>query len=435
MEVSKTKRDFLSNKQHDRSHKMSLTDIRLGFTFFVLFLVGSIAFTGWILSPQEAGTLGNVNYAGDAFKQAFFILVLVATIATCPQGQLLKSARLVSPAMLMLFAWCWLSILWSIDPETTVRRLALTTIGTITTYISIQRLGPKKTWGFMVSIVAFVVIIDWVSVLISPNAVHSYSETDKSLVGMWRGIHSDKNAAGSFMALAGLLSFSSWLGSQNRLWLAFLAASLGFLYMTGSKTSLGLEIVSVLLSIAIYFAEASSSIRRCLIFLLFSVPPLLFLSLAHYYNDLINIIESPDALTGRTQIWPVLVEYASDNLVFGSGYGAFWNIGALSPISKYASGWVVTVFNGHNGYLDILIQLGAPGLALACVALVAHPISCAIQAKSLPLAKFAVIPPLIFILVLNLMETTLLDRVGFDWIVVLICSGVIYCQYKDTSGR
>jgi O-antigen ligase len=89
--------------------------------------------------------------------------------------------------------------------------------------------------------------------------------------------------------------------------------------------------------------------------------PLLLYS---YGDSLSAAFASPDALTGRVQIWPVLIAYSRDHWMQGSGYGSFWNIGGASPAYEYATGRVSTIASGHNGYLDLLAPIGVPGLLL-----------------------------------------------------------------------
>jgi exopolysaccharide production protein ExoQ len=60
-------------------------------------------------------------------------------------------------------------------------------------------------------------------------------------------------------------------------------------------------------------------------------------------------------LTGRTAIWAELLPVVMAQPVLGSGYGSFWT----TPRQA-----LYRVPNGHNGYLDVLLELGAMGLVL-----------------------------------------------------------------------
>jgi exopolysaccharide production protein ExoQ len=68
--------------------------------------------------------------------------------------------------------------------------------------------------------------------------------------------------------------------------------------------------------------------------------------------------------SGRTQIWAVIRQHISQQPLLGSGYGAYW-IGPVPTSPSYvfisrASNFYPT--EAHNGYLDILNDLGYVGL-------------------------------------------------------------------------
>jgi exopolysaccharide production protein ExoQ len=61
-------------------------------------------------------------------------------------------------------------------------------------------------------------------------------------------------------------------------------------------------------------------------------------------------------LTGRTETWSELVPVVKRQPLFGSGFASFWT---TADRESYE------MSNGHNGYLDILLELGAVGLILS----------------------------------------------------------------------
>jgi exopolysaccharide production protein ExoQ len=74
-----------------------------------------------------------------------------------------------------------------------------------------------------------------------------------------------------------------------------------------------------------------------------------------------------ETLTGRGEIWLTLMTYVEQNPIFGAGFGSFWNIGSASPIFGLTTTWVSTLTQGHNGYIDLAVTIGIPGVVL-CVA-------------------------------------------------------------------
>jgi exopolysaccharide production protein ExoQ len=62
-----------------------------------------------------------------------------------------------------------------------------------------------------------------------------------------------------------------------------------------------------------------------------------------------------DTLTGRTDVWAALVPVVKQQPLLGSGFGSFWTTERRN---------FYNIPHGHNGYLDVLLELGAVGLAL-----------------------------------------------------------------------
>jgi O-antigen ligase len=81
-----------------------------------------------------------------------------------------------------------------------------------------------------------------------------------------------------------------------------------------------------------------------------------------FMGVIIRTIGRDMTLTGRTEIWADVFNVASRSPVLGVGYGAFW-IGRLANIPWNENmTWVLG--QGHNGYVDIYLQLGWVGVGL-----------------------------------------------------------------------
>ena len=76
-----------------------------------------------------------------------------------------------------------------------------------------------------------------------------------------------------------------------------------------------------------------------------------------------SILGRDATLTGRTEIWAGLLPVAARRPILGSGYGALWTPQLSSP--------PVPEIEAHNGYLEVLLQLGT---SLACSLTVNVPV-------------------------------------------------------------
>ncbi|MGL4488838.1 MAG: O-antigen ligase family protein, partial [Rhizobiaceae bacterium] len=78
---------------------------------------------------------------------------------------------------------------------------------------------------------------------------------------------------------------------------------------------------------------------------------------------------------GRTEIWKFGLQSLWDRPLLGYGFESFW----LSPFVKaqevgFEATWDVRgIIHGHNGYLDIAINMGIPAFCVAVVAFIIEP--------------------------------------------------------------
>lgn len=68
--------------------------------------------------------------------------------------------------------------------------------------------------------------------------------------------------------------------------------------------------------------------------------------------DVSSIFGRDETLTGRNQIWASLIPFAIKRPMGGHGFGGFWTEAVREAISTHA----------HNGYLDIILNIGVIGL-------------------------------------------------------------------------
>jgi exopolysaccharide production protein ExoQ len=72
-------------------------------------------------------------------------------------------------------------------------------------------------------------------------------------------------------------------------------------------------------------------------------------------------------LTGRTEIWSVVLNVGPGNILLGRGYGSFW-IGHTAEQVWSDLTYHTHFTQSHNGYIDIYLELGLIGLfLLVCV--------------------------------------------------------------------
>lgn len=397
------------------------------FALLLLVIVGLYPLSGGVKDEMLTGD-------GDVLRQISFVLIFLFVVMT--QRVLYETAQLrVLPlTLVLLFGWCALSLVWAIEPGIAVRRLALTSLIVLTIFFVVERAGTERTLAVMRNVLIAVLIVNYLAVLLSPMGVHQSGELDAALVGNWRGVLPQKNFAGSICAFTIIVFFYSGDKVRPLLQWTIIAAATFFLVHTQSKTSMGLLAISLV--IGLVFKSLGPRQRRLLIPAIVVLIGMLLVLGQDYLGEISAYFSQPDALTGRVQIWPILIAFANDHLMLGSGYGSFWNIGGDSPVNDYSRAWVSQMASGHNGYLDALVQIGLPGLILTILAAIVAPSWRLATSKVISRRHGAMMMAMLaFCAGHNLTETSLLDRDAIVWVFLMFVIALVGRMHRDGRTR
>ncbi|QXT35524.1 O-antigen ligase family protein [Sphingomonas sanguinis] len=377
---------------------------------------------------------------GSPLRQiCYFAILPVAIFAVRP---LHRPERLLAVPWTLLVAlgWCWLSLSWSIAPDIGIRRLLLTTIVIWTLFLTVESIGYERVMKVTRIVMVVTLAVNFLTVLAVPSfgihqAAAAADASDPGLVGDWRGMMLQKNFAGAACAFT-LIMFMLDAGRIAR-WIRALVvvAAVVFLIKSGSKTSMGIAVLGI--GIGFLYTRYNPAYRSLLIPALLIVSVTITLLLQIYWDDLIAPLSDQGAFTGRTQIWPPLFAYFQDHWFFGTGYGSFWNIGfGKSPIFTYSKGWVLHITQGHNGYLDLLVTIGLPGLLLVIFATIVVPIGRLLSSKTAPRGPGSVVlAMLIFAMGHNFTESSIFDRDAIVQTFLMLAVALGYNITRADTGR
>jgi exopolysaccharide production protein ExoQ len=364
--------------------------------------------------------------SGDNLRQLCFGLIFVVTAWVMFKSRGLRAIWSAPRSLLLPLGWCWLSVCWAVDPGIALRRVIFTTLLILMTSWISQLVAYRTIVRSMVAVFIVLIVADWAAVMIFPLSVHPPNSLDPSLVGDWRGLQSHKNEAGAMCAIA-LITF---LFETVRLrsyvtgpLMTVVAAA--FLYLTHSKTSGGMVILAIAVGWIAQIGYRRPVVRNLFICGSATIVLVCFgLWSDTVFNALASVLDDPGALTGRTQIWQVLSQYISDHPLLGAGYGSFFAIGSASPIFQYGSGWITTVDHAHNGYLNVLVEIGSIGLVLVVYNVVLRPYYFLLFRPIMPPdARVLITSILTFTYFHDLLETSIFNRDASTWVVMLL----IYC--------
>jgi O-antigen ligase len=402
-----------------RSADEDVRAAKLVFGFFVAFVLAGGFFTLENVTTSTA--------EGNSLRQIIFLLILVLTVAQAKPIQDPRGLLVLPVALTIALAWCWLSVSWSNVPDIAIRRIALTTMIIFIEFLAVSLLRTETTLRIVTWVCLTLLAANLLVVLLAPGVgVHQSNEIEGELAGDWRGLMRHKNFAGAVTAFTFLLCWFNPSNLSRRARVAALAAAAFFLWGTNSKTSIGLLLPSILCGVA--YARYHDTRPLALKLSVAALAAVAAVAVMANQETIAALFDEPDTLTGRVQIWPLLMQYIAEHPLFGSGYGSFWNVGSGGPIYLYSDDWVSEMASGHQGFLDLLAQIGAPGLLLVIYATVIGPLRTLATLKTLPRANVALLIALLtFCVGHNFTESSLLDRDAnvnfFLMLVVAIIEG------------
>jgi O-antigen ligase len=406
----------------------------IGFiAFLLLMFVGLSPF-----APRDAVTMtAKAAGEGDVLRQIAFLSVFALIAGTALWRKGLTAFRAIPVALALTLAWCLASALWSVEPDVTLRRVVLAAIVILSSLFAVEALGVERSLRIWRSVLIGILIVNWVSVFVLPEAVHLPGDTEEAVVGGWRGLYFHKNVAGAVSAVSAIVFLFHALRSRRwSEWLLF-ALAVGFTVMSQSKTSAGF------LAIALTFAGFYRLMGRSALDRLIVVALIGFLMLVAaaatlaWWDSIAAFFRDPTNFTGRAAIWQAEIAYIGDHPFLGAGFGAFADTGLRSPLYTYMDAfWIGNIPHGHSGYLELAVVTGLTGLALAVVALIILP--------ALDFRRIMVGQPWIaalafglfaFVALHNTMESDFLENDNPQWVAFLFAIAFARLMRREIESR
>jgi O-antigen ligase len=294
----------------------------------------------------------------------FFPLAILLILAAYPRAAL-KSLRISLP-LAAYVVWAAASYLWTIDHYGVVRHtvefVAMAVTGTL--------IGAALDRRTLVRVFAIAARIMIVATTVSLAVAYHWA-TKPAVDGApgWHGPFNHKNGLGFEMAIGILaLWFERPRARHQRLWLIAAGALL-----IGSESGAGLAVVAIVIAVAVREAAVRHAVERSQRRALIAASWLLGLvGLGLAVTDFpaaVALLGKNSTLTGRTTIWKHVVHAIWSHPLLGVGYGGVW----LSKGGPTAVLWQrigFPVYEAHDAWLDLLLQVGIVGFLLVLATIV-----------------------------------------------------------------
>jgi O-antigen ligase len=404
--------------------RQQVMDVVRGATFIGALLLAWISLRPFVdLGDQQ---LKDTSTGNETLTYLAFGGMAVLAIVLAMRDNMPGLATLVTPLHALFGGWIVVTVALSLDPSTSIKRLALTAC--VIAAAAALMLLPKSLNELMrwFSIAALVLLaVCYLGILLAPQlSIHLATDIQEpQLAGNWRGSFGHKNVAASVMAM---LVFLGIYVARSGAWLSGAAiiglASLFLLYAAGKSsltlTLLVLALTSLTTVVRSFWLRAVMLLTPLVVLNLLGVGTVMNEGLA----EIAKMLPLDSSFTGRTDIWTFALQSLQLRLPTGYGFEAFWGTDAIRNVPEGME-WAEYASHSHNGYIDTALSMGLPGLALLIAVVVITPLRNFHAAdrggNDGPLAM-ALLRIWLFGLYLSSLESFFLDRADPTWFTFLL---------------
>ncbi|MGB3865844.1 MAG: O-antigen ligase [Xanthobacteraceae bacterium] len=389
------------------------------------------------LRPEdfEPTGAGPINYI------VFGLMAGMAMILVAGRRRALVSVA--TPAMIALWLWLAVNAVVSSSPAVSITRLTLVAIS-FALAASLPLLAQSEAaFDRCLAVAGWTLLaLCYFGVVFLPDlAIHSqYDIVEPRLAGDWRGTFGHKNSAAPVMAA--LVFVGLHLARRGRLASGLLMAACAgnFLLFTGGKTATALCLYTLLSSLLMTRLAGVRAIAAVAFLPLLALNVISVGSVVYPALDSVLLMLPVDAsFTGRSDIWGFVLTAIRLRPILGYGFAAFWGEpGAATLPVDNADAWAMEASHSHNGYLDLAVTVGLPGLLLCLVVFLYAPLKNYVRARrlhadgSLPVLFLQI---WLFGIYLASMESVFLNRVEPGWITFLLAvMGLHYAARFPPAG-
>jgi exopolysaccharide production protein ExoQ len=340
--------------------------------------------------------------------------------------------RNLNPFLIGFVILAPLSILWSISPSDTLGRfMSFLTLLLVCFAFALGGWHERRFQNVVRPLLTALLGASLIVGVISPDLVLEKGG-GISLEGAWHGLTAQKNEFGQIAGFGVLLWLNPWLARQSRGITVLAGAGVSVACLLLSRSSTSMFATALAASLMLILLRSSPAMRRYTphVVVLFALLTTVYvLAVLNVVPGLTFLLEPVMSLTGkdstfssRTLIWQVIRDHIAQSPYIGTGYGAYW-IGPLpqSPSYIFLSVMYLYPTESHNGYLDIMNDLGILGVSLL-VGFIVSFLRQAWQLMKVDRGQGALFMALLFQqVIINLSESVWMSR-GFSFSVLALAS-------------
>jgi O-antigen ligase len=356
--------------------------------FIWLFLSSTRSLERWFSFSQQDGVVVDPDLAGSPVdRNLLTVLLILGLFVLFSRGGRIKEIVRCNKWLVALCAYIVLSVLWSNFPGISLRRSFRSMGNLVMVLVVLTEYDPLGAMRALLRRV-YLVHIPFSILTIKYFRWLGVAYSDDGLSEMWTGLSMHKNNLGQVAMCSGLVSgwgvLHYWAKNKLTADLVLLVLTLWVLRGSGTNHS-STAIIGFLAGLAVLLGlqlvrKKAAKAKRIVVTGAIAITlatSVIFVVFAAFDSTPIGLVLQTTGrdmtFTDRTYIWQDLLINAEKSPVLGVGIGAFW-VGPIGYAIYPLDNWLRKTpwwrpHEGHNGYLDVYVELGGIGLALLILAI------------------------------------------------------------------
>lgn len=394
-----------------------------------IFIFISLLLVTQAMTPLLMAGVSGDDALGDSNPVVLISALLVYTVAfflVARRPGAMMGTIIDDWLLMAIFALPVISVAWSVDHGTSARRVvALLMTGIYCVYIA-RRLSPDEFLRRLLLVLFVGGVLSLVYTVLDPRDAIEHSTIN---TGSWKGVYGHKAILGRIAAIAVTVSVyvkvkhvwerpMRWATIAIFLFLAIKSQSrASWLMMLGGFGFMFLILV-------LRNRTLSSGLK---LFITLALGLVVLGAVGVEFDKIIAAFGRDDTFSGRTTLWHGAIAVASaEHPILGAGYRAFWTATGAAGVREYIMGWARLPGHGHNGYLDVWLELGWAGVALFAIFLLVMAVRLARRVLRAPdEPAWAAFSIFFFVFILNNASVT----VAFKHTDIAWVTAVLACLY------
>ncbi len=307
--------------------------------------------------------------SGVLMRNFYYPFYLCGGFLAWKAGARLADAAWRTVILLTLFGLCCASVLWSIDPSGTERRLVALFMTILCAYALAARFGWRRLSEVLAVSFGSMALVSLILAVLVPKM----GQMHELFPGAWRGVWGDKNALGTYMAIGFTACAAAAIENPKRRWLwSGMAVMTVFVMIEStSKTALVCTLIGVAGVAFVVLTRRGPILGIVLTWLAVCI----LMGLAGFAvfapEKLFLLLGKDPTLTGRTFIWDGIRRVMEARPLLGYGYGVVWtDESAYAPLAKIVQVAGFRPYHAHSAWYEVWLGMGIVGfcvwVALVC---------------------------------------------------------------------